>query len=42
MNIARLWVRLASVMVPAHERADWTEEWLAELTARSIVGTDSR
>ena len=33
MNLARLWVRLASVLVPAGERADWTEEWLAELTA---------
>ena len=31
MSVARLWVRLASVLVPAPDRADWTEEWLAEL-----------
>ncbi len=35
MNFARLWIRLASVVVPADERSDWTEEWLAELTAHN-------
>ena len=35
MNLARSWVRLASVLVPAHERSDWTEEWLAELAAHN-------
>ena len=33
MMLARFWVRLASVLVPAQERSDWTEEWLAELAA---------
>ena len=32
MKFARLWVRLASLLVPVRERADWTEEWMAELT----------
>ena len=35
MIFARLWVRVISILVPAHERSDWTEEWLAELAANN-------
>ena len=31
--LARLWVRLVSVLVPGREREEWVEEWIAELTA---------
>jgi len=40
MSVARVWVRLASLLVPAPDRADWTEEWLAELAVNN--GTMTR
>jgi len=37
--LARLWVRLVSVLVPGREREEWTEEWIAELAATGLGAT---
>ena len=33
MRFSSVWVRMASILVPRDERADWIEEWDGELAA---------
>jgi len=41
MNLPRVWVRLTSVLVPRADRADWAEEWHAELEMNGGTMTDA-
>ncbi len=33
MGISRIWIRIASFLVPREERREWVEEWVGELAA---------
>lgn len=39
--LARLWVRLVSLLVPGRAREAWLEEWIAELTVTGSRATDA-
>lgn len=38
MALQRIWLRTVARLVPREQRADWVEEWEAELTARADGG----